>query len=118
MHWYTQVVVSQKRWSFTGGVSQKRDYCMMNSIISLFLSLRCSRFVMVTSTTISRRWVYCLGTSKRTTSFANSTGIAVVELTNRALCSVHVCSSNVCIFVIFISFFYSLPPLAFSSKNV
>ena len=58
------------------------------------------------------------GLQRGTTSFASSTGIAVVELTNRALYSVHVCSSNVCIFVISLSFFHSLPPLVFSSDNV
>ena len=43
------------------------------------------------------------GLQRGTTSFASSTGIAVVELTNRALYSVQVCSSKY-IFVIYLSY--------------
>ena len=91
MHQYTQVVVSQKRWSFTVGVSQKRDYYMINSIISLSVQGVVNLlWLPVQQYQEDKRIVW--GLQRGTTSFASSTGIAVVELTNRALYSVHVCS--------------------------
>ena len=70
---------------------------MMNSIISLFLFLSVQGVVDLLWLPVQQyqedgRIVW--GLQRGTTSFASSTGIAVVELTNRVLYSVQVCSSK------------------------
>ena len=40
LHRYTQIVVSQKRWSFMGVVSQKRDYCTLDFFVTFTLGTK------------------------------------------------------------------------------